>query len=104
MNRIIWSKGLAISVCILTMGCNTISNIQITDNVRKVVTYESNKKIKVVSEKIEMEDPLNHGQWWQAKKTSNGIYAFTAKGIASKKLSEDDQMSLDYGDSGNDGY
>jgi hypothetical protein len=51
-----------------------------------------------------MEDPLNHGQWWQAKKTSNGIYAFTAKGIASKKLSEDDQMSLDYGDSGNDGY
>ena len=86
------------------MGCNTISNIQITDNVRKVITYESNKKIKVVSEKIEMEDLLNPGQWWQAKKISRETYAFTAKGIASKKLFEDEQMSLDYGDSGNDGY
>ena len=101
MNKIIWSKGLVIIIGILTMGCNTTSNIQIMDNVRKVITYASEKKVKVVSEKIEMKDLLNHGQWWEAKKISRETYAFTAKGVARKKSFEDEQIS---GDSSNAGY
>ena len=40
-----------------------------------------------------MEDPLNYGQWWEAKKISDGTYAFTVKGLASKKTYEKGQGS-----------
>jgi hypothetical protein len=54
-----------------------------------------------VSEKYEMEDPLNFGQWWDAKQMSQGNFAFTARGLANKKSFEDNQES---GDSGDGGY
>ena len=102
MDNIIRQIGLAILICVATIGCNTISYSTLGDNVRKATVYQSDKKIRIVSEKIEMEDPLNYGQWWEAEKTSEGIYAFTVKGLANKQTYEDDQASL--GNTDGDGY
>jgi hypothetical protein len=96
-----WSRSLVCAFCLIILGCNTVSNVRIRDDVRKVITYDSNKKIKVVSEKYEMEDPLNFGQWWDAKQMSQGNFSFTARGLANKKSFEDNQKS---GDSGDGGY
>ena len=104
MDKKIWVQTLAIAFCMLTVGCNTTSNVRITDTVRKVVTYETDKKVRVLGEKIEMEDPINSGQWWEAKKISGGSYVFTAKGMENKKRFEDQQTSVDEGGSGDDGY
>ena len=104
MDKKIWVQTLAIAFYMLTVGCNTTSNVRITDTVRKVVTYETDKKVRVLGEKIEMEDPINSGQWWEAKKISGGSYVFTAKGMENKKRFEDQQTSVDEGGSGDDGY
>lgn len=104
MDKKILVKTLAITLAMLTVGCNTTSNVKITDTVRKVITYETDKKVRVVGEKIEMKDPINFGQWWEAKKISDGNYAFTGKGMENKKRFEDQQMSVDDGGSGDDGY
>ena len=94
MDKIIRSVGLVISLCVLTIGCNTISYRMLGDNVRKVLVYQSDNKLKIVSEKTEMEDPVNYGQWWEAKKVPDGTYVFTVKGLISKESYEDGQVSL----------
>ena len=94
MNKIIKSVNLVISLSVLTIGCNTISYSTLGDNVRKVIVYQTDNRLKIVSEKIEMEDPLNYGQWWEAKKVPDGTYALTVKGLASKKSYEDGQVSV----------
>lgn len=99
-----WLKTIAFAVSMLTVGCNTTSNIRLTDNVRKVITYETDKKIKVVRETIEMEDPVHFGQWWEAKKISVKTYEFTSKGLKNKRQFEDEQMFLDAGNASDDGY
>ena len=88
-------KMIAVAFCFLTVGCKTTSQVSIMDNVRKVITYETDKRLKVVSEKIEMEDGYNPGQWWEAKKISKNNYVFTATGIANKRMFEEAQIAGD---------
>ena len=104
MNKQTWLRTVIFPVCLLMVGCNTTSNVRITDTVRKVITYETDKKVNVVGEKIEMEDPINLGQWWDAKKIPGGTYAFTATGLENKKMFEDQQNFLGADDAGGDGY
>jgi hypothetical protein len=104
MNRQNWYSAVIFSLCLLMLGCNTTSNVRITDTVRKVITYETDKKVRVVGEKIEMEDPINFGQWWEAKKISGNTYAFTDSGMKNKKMFEDQQLSADDGGGDGGGY
>jgi hypothetical protein len=104
MNKQTCLRTVIFPLCFLMVGCNTTSNVRITDTVRKVITYETDKKVNVVGEKIEMEDPINLGQWWDAKKIPGGTYAFTATGLENKKMFEDQQNFLGANDAGGDGY
>mgnify|MGYP001568461492 CR=1 FL=1 len=104
MNRQTWYSTVIFPLCLLMVGCNTTSNVKITDTVRKVITYETDKKAKVVGEKIEMEDPIILGQWWEANKFQAETYAFTATGIENKKMFEDQQNFLEADGAGGDGY
>ncbi len=69
-------------------GCLTIVDYQsIKNNVRMATTYESDKKVKVVGKRIEMQ-PVGSNYWYEAEKTASGAYALTPLGSANKQSDE----------------
>jgi len=78
--------GLMLSVAL--SGCQTIVDYQsIKNNVRMATTYESDKKVKVVGKRIEMQ-PVGSIYWYEAEKTASGAYALTPLGSANKQSDE----------------
>ena len=78
--------GLILSVAL--SGCQTIVDYQsIKNNVRMATTYESDKKVKVVGKRIEMQ-PAGSIDWYEAEKTASGAYALTPLGSANKQSDE----------------
>ena len=90
--------GLILSVAL--SGCQTIVDYQsIKNNVRMATTYESDKKVKVVGKRIEMQPPGSN-DWYEAEKTASGAYALTPLGSANK---QSDESNADGGGGGGGG-
>jgi hypothetical protein len=104
MKKNVWSRILLVLICVTIGACKTTSIVSVSDNVRRVITYDSNKKISVTNEEIELADPINIGQWWKAKKSLQGVYTFTAKGISDRQAYEDDLSAMDAAGSVSGGY
>ena len=73
----------------------------IKNNVRMATTYESDKKVKVVGKRIEMQ-PVGSDTWYEAEKTASGAYALTPLGSANKQ-SDEDNANMDSGGGGGHG-
>ena len=94
-------------LCCATMvvigACQKIDYLTISEGVRTAKIYEDDKKLKLISQRLEMEDKDNPGQWWEAKKTSDGTYILTAKGQADKIGYENQMAGGDGGGGGGGG-
>ena len=84
-----WLLGaIALILSVTLSGCQTIVDYQsIKNNVRIATTYESDKKVKVVGKRIEMQ-PVGSIYWYEAEKTASGAYALTPLGSANKQSDE----------------
>jgi len=79
---------VALISSVILSGCQTIVDYQsIKDNVRMATTYESEKKVKVIGKRIEMQ-PAGSTGWYEAEKTPSGAYALTAAGSAARAGAE----------------
>ena len=85
---------LCCAIMVVLGACQTtiVDHLTISDGVRSAKIYEDDKRLKLISQRLEMEDKDNPGQWWEAKKTSDGTYILTAKGQADK-ISYENQMA-----------
>jgi hypothetical protein len=77
----------ALILSVTLSGCQTIGYQSIKNNVRMATTYESDKKVKVVGKRIEMQ-PVGSNYWYEAEKTASGAYALTPLGSANKQSDE----------------
>jgi hypothetical protein len=68
-------------------ACQTISYESISSNVRNATTYESDKKEKVIGQKIQIK-PAGSNSWYEAEKTASGEYKLTPSGKAAKLQDE----------------
>lgn len=68
-------------------ACQTISYESISSNVRNATTYESDKKEKVIGQKIQMKTPGSNS-WYEAEKIASGEYILTPSGKAAKQQDE----------------
>ena len=91
---------VALILSVTLSGCQTIVDYQsIKNNVRMATTYESDKKVKVVGKRIEMQ-PVGSIDWYEAEKTASGAYALTPLGSANK---QSDESNADGGGGGGGG-
>ena len=72
---------LALSACQTT----TMSYKPLGENVREASTYEDKEKTKLVGTRVEMQNSVQTGKWFEAEKTTSGNYEFTAKGTSDAK-------------------
>jgi len=95
---------LCCAIMVVLGACQTtiVDHLTISDGVRSAKIYEDDKRLKLISQRLEMEDKDNPGQWWEAKKTSDGTYILTAKGQADK-ISYENQMAGGGGGNGGGG-
>ena len=95
-------RTVLLGLCIVLLcgaGWNDAENTEyeeLTENVRLAITYEDATQTKIIGKSIELKDPFLG--WFEAEKTDDGSYEYTAKGLAAKE-----ELEQADGDSGGGG-